>query len=66
MCKTAVRKATVNSENWVRCKRCGHKMMRVISAGVCDPAPTVEIKCSSCKTLNVWTYDRFRVPNEEV
>lgn len=36
------------NDNWVRCKNCGHKLMRVVSEG----GIKVETKCHSCKTVN--------------
>lgn len=45
-----VTKANIDFDNWVRCGNCGHKLMRVVKAG----EPIVEIKCHSCKAINVW------------
>ena len=36
------------NENWVRCKECGHKLMRVVDV----KAAQIEIKCHSCKAIN--------------
>lgn len=36
---------------WVRCRRCGHKLMKVIDTNT--DSKTVEIKCSSCKEITV-------------
>lgn len=38
--------------NWIRCKGCGHKLMRVITAKGTETEVRLEIKCHSCKTLN--------------
>lgn len=52
--------ANVDEKNWIKCGKCGHKLGRVIGAGYCDPAPIVEIKCHSCKEINIWSYDHWR------
>lgn len=36
-------------DNWIRCKGCGHKLMRLIDVGTAR----VEIKCHSCKEINI-------------
>lgn len=36
------------NDTWIRCKNCGHKLMRVVSKG----GIKVETKCHSCKTVN--------------
>lgn len=41
----------LNTNNWIRCKNCGHKLMRVIDAK--DNTTKVEIKCSSCKAITI-------------
>lgn len=42
--------------NWIRCSGCGHKLGRLLLHGKTKlngiPA-IIEIKCSSCKELNV-------------
>lgn len=40
-----------NESKWARCRRCGHKLYRVLPGG-CGQS-TIEIKCSSCKTMNL-------------
>lgn len=53
-------RSRVDEQNWIRCGKCGHKLGKVVKAGLCDIAPIVEIKCHSCKSLNVWCYDYWR------
>jgi phage FluMu protein Com len=36
-------------DGWVVCHKCGHKLGRIIDKGIGG----LEIKCSSCKELNV-------------
>lgn len=42
--------------NWIRCGDCGHKLGRLLLHGVTKvngvPA-VIEIKCSSCKQINI-------------
>lgn len=40
--------AKIDNE-WCRCGKCGHKLFKIIWFG----AGMLEIKCSSCKTINV-------------
>ena len=35
---------------WIRCKKCGHKLMKVLDNA---NKTTIEIKCSSCKAITV-------------
>lgn len=44
--------ARINNE-WIRCANCGHKLGRIVS-GYKHGNIVLEIKCSSCKTLNVY------------
>ena len=48
--------ARLDEKNWIRCGNCSHKLGRVIGAGHCVPSPIIEIKCHSCKSINVWWY----------
>lgn len=49
-----------NKELWVRCKGCGHKLFKTndntqaieVLATIEMDYPKIEIKCSSCKTIN--------------
>lgn len=43
-------KAIRSNDEWVRCKKCGHKLFRIINP---EYNAVVEIKCHSCKELNV-------------
>lgn len=43
-------------EYWVRCKNCGHKLFRVIDRSK-DVKACLEIKCHSCKELNLVVID---------
>ncbi len=40
------------SDRWIRCSNCGHKLMKVIDAKSNDTTK-VEIKCSSCKAVTI-------------
>jgi len=41
-----------NKDEWVRCKSCGHKLMKVVD--ICDTCGgKLEIKCHSCKAINL-------------
>ena len=43
------KKAMLN-DSWVVCYKCGHKLGKMVG----DELPTgIEIKCHSCKTLNL-------------
>lgn len=45
-----MQRKSVLKDGWVCCGKCGHKLGRVVG----DKPPTgVEIKCSSCKEINV-------------
>lgn len=45
--------ARIDENNWVRCGKCSHKLMKIVGAGICNSAPIVEVKCHSCKELNI-------------
>lgn len=36
-------------EMWLRCKNCGHKLLKVVEGG----GTQIETKCHSCKTINI-------------
>lgn len=36
---------------WIRCKNCGHKLMKVLNEQ--QSSTVIEIKCSSCKAITV-------------
>ena len=57
-------KSKIDENNWIRCGRCGHKLGKIVGVGSCDPAPAIEMKCHSCKELNVWHYDYLRSKKE--
>lgn len=44
--------ATVDKNKWIRCVYCGHKLGRVIRHEGKKNC-LVEIKCHSCKTINL-------------
>jgi len=58
-------RAITDEKNWIRCGECRHKLGRVSGAGSCDPSPIIEIKCHSCKNINVWSYSKFNVLQED-
>lgn len=42
-------KQSINTtEKWIRCPKCGHKLMKVLGT---TSNTFVEIKCSSCKAI---------------
>ena len=44
--------ARIDNE-WFRCAQCGHKLGRAVGAlSKIKAMPAIEIKCSSCKTIN--------------
>ena len=36
------------NDSWIRCKYCGHKLMRVVDSSLAR----IETKCHSCKAIN--------------
>ena len=42
-----------NADEWVRCKKCGHKLFKVISRETSDKRVVMEVKCHSCKEINI-------------
>jgi phage FluMu protein Com len=44
-------KATVDKHNWVRCVTCGHKLGKIVKYE--EKGCLIEIKCHSCKTINL-------------
>lgn len=38
-------------DGWVRCRKCGHKLFKVVQKGK-EPDGKIEIKCHSCKEIN--------------
>lgn len=36
------------AEKWIRCPKCGHKLMKVLGT---TSNTLIEIKCSSCKAI---------------
>lgn len=46
--------ARKDSEGWVRCPNCGHKLFLQVEAPKGDgDAAIIEIKCHSCKAISV-------------
>lgn len=43
-------------EYWVRCKRCGHKLFKIVDR-LENVKGCLEIKCHSCKELNLIVID---------
>ena len=45
-------RARIDNANWIRCVYCGHKLGKIVAypgGGDC----IVELKCHSCKTINL-------------
>lgn len=51
MCPTT-NKAKIGTDNWIRCVYCGHKLGKLVHSGTQGDC-IVEIKCHSCKTVNL-------------
>ena len=50
--------AKIDNDKWIRCKRCGHKLGRMLEdTGDNKNVFNIEIKCHSCKEINVVTND---------
>ena len=45
-------KKSPHKDNWLRCVNCGHKLGKIIRAEE-GKGSLVEIKCHSCKTINL-------------
>ena len=52
----------ISKDGWILCAKCGHKLARIYNIPQ-DPktcgkeqikSPTIEFKCTSCKTINIW------------
>lgn len=43
-----------NEEVWLRCKNCGHKLLKVVDSN----GAQIETKCHSCKTINIITINK--------
>ena len=57
----------LRTENgWIICGKCGHKLARIYNIPqapkTCGKeqikSPTIEFKCTSCKTINVWEVNK--------
>lgn len=55
-------KSIITADGWILCAKCGHKLARIYNIPqtfkTCGKeqikSPTIEFKCTSCKTKNVW------------
>ena len=36
------------TDNWIRCKNCGHKLFKIVDEG----GVRIQTKCHSCKAIN--------------
>lgn len=43
--------AAMDSAEWLRCRGCSHRLMKITRDGL-KPRSVLEVKCNSCKTLN--------------
>ena len=43
----------INNCEWCVCGKCNHKLARVVSVGDRNHPPIFEIKCHSCKEINL-------------
>lgn len=41
-------------DNWIRCRKCNHKLMKMLSEGNGFTGQVLEMKCHSCKEFNLW------------
>lgn len=48
-------KSRIDESNWIRCGKCSHKLARIAVVGDGATGVALEMKCHSCKTINVWT-----------
>lgn len=49
--------AKIDAQDWIRCRKCRHKLMRVvvdISEANKATGQVLELKCHSCRSLNLW------------
>lgn len=52
-------KAKIDTEGWCRCGKCGHKLFRLVEEMYPSmEIPLIEIKCHSCKAVNVAWKDK--------
>jgi len=47
--------AKLGRDNWIRCGKCGHKLGIVTGSGS-GTSSKIEIKCHSCKELNLFSF----------
>ena len=48
---------------WIRCGKCGHKLGKIVGSGAGNPALALEIKCHSCKEINLIGQDTDEKPS---
>ena len=46
-------RAIIDEKNWIRCGECRHKLGKIVAD--CEFSPMIEIKCHSCKELNIFS-----------
>lgn len=44
-------KPRIDEQNWCRCGACSHKLFRITESN--KKMPAIEIKCHSCKAINI-------------
>lgn len=52
-----MRTVKIDESKWIRCGKCGHKLGRIVKGHV-GMLPMIEIKCHSCRELNMLGYGR--------
>lgn len=57
-------KAGIDLNGWIRCYKCGHKLMQIKGNKDTD-SPWLEIKCHSCKAINTLKYSRRIIKHED-
>lgn len=49
--------AKVDTQGWIRCRKCRHKLMKVVTNNL-EPnkgmGQVLELKCHSCRELSLW------------
>lgn len=45
--------AKIERDKWCRCGKCGHKLFKVLDDKIYGDVPFIEVKCHSCKEINV-------------
>lgn len=47
-------KALITKDGWILCAKCGHKLAKEVANSIDKSNCEIELKCNSCKALNVY------------